>query len=66
MYQNVISPSDRESSDEEVFQTFLQANNVTRISDADYHPPTPNANYSQLATVKISLTPCKYIFLHNI
>ena len=51
MYQNVIPPSDGESSDEEVFQTFLQANNVTRISDADYHPPTPNANYSQLTTV---------------
>ena len=66
MYQNVIPPSDGESSDEEVFQTFLQANNVTRISDADYHPPTPNANYSQLTTVQISPTPCKYIFLHNI
>ena len=44
MYQNVIPPTDGESSDEEVFQTFLQANNVTRISDVDYHPPTPNAN----------------------
>ena len=66
MYQNVIPPSDGESSNEEVFQTFLQANNVTRISDADYDPPTQNANYSQLATVQISQTPCKYIFLHNI
>ena len=66
MYQNVIPPSDGESSDEEVFQTFLQANNVTRISDADYDPPTPNANYSQITTVQISPTPCKYIFLHNI
>ena len=62
MYQNVIPPSEGESSDEEVFQTFLQANNLTKISDAEYHPPTPNANYSQLAAVQISPKPCKYIF----
>ena len=66
MYQNVIPPSDGESSDEEVFQTFLQANNLTKIYNAEYQPPTPNAKYSQLATVQISPTPCRYIFLHNL
>ena len=64
MYQTVIPPSDGESSDAEVFQTFLQVNNLTKVSDVDYQPPTPNANCSQLVTVQISPTPCKYIFLH--
>ena len=59
MYQNVIPPSDGESSNEEFFQTFLQANNLTKISDAEYQPPTSNASYSQLAAVQISPTPCK-------
>ena len=59
MYQNVIPPSDGESSDEEVFQTFLQANNLTKISDAEYQLPTSNVSYSQLAAVQISPTPCK-------
>ena len=52
MYQNVIPLSDGESSDEEVFQTFLQANNVN-IRQWNFHqvarslPFAPPAPYTR-------------------
>ena len=63
MYKSVIPPSDGDSSDTEVFQAFLQVNNITKVSGPDYQPPTADANYSQLTTVPISPTPGKYTFL---
>ena len=66
MFKTVIPPSDGESSDGEVFQTFLKVNNITQISDADYQPPSPSANYSQLATFPKSPTPGKFTFLIRI
>ena len=51
-----VPPSDEDSSDDEVFQHFLQGNQVTSVSNAEYKPVSSDAVYSQLAPVHLSST----------
>ena len=54
MNENFIPPSEDDSSDSEVFNTFFHGNIVTKVSGAEYQPPTSNSNYSELVPVQIS------------
>ena len=45
-----IPPSDDDTYDQEVFQHFLQRNQVTSVSNPDYQPVS-SPHYSQLAPV---------------
>ena len=56
MNENFIPPSEDDSSDSEVFKTFFHGNNLTKVSDAEYEPPTSISNYSQLVPVQFSST----------
>ena len=51
-----IPPSDDDTYDQEVFQHFLQRNQVTSFSNAEYQPVSSTALYSQLAPVQLSST----------
>ena len=59
MFEQAIPPSDGDKSDEEVFQHMLARNNVTEVPYATYHPPSSNADYSQLS-IQISSSPGKF------
>ena len=67
MNENFILPSEEDSSDSEVCNTFFHDNNVTKVSNAEYQPPTLNSNYSELVPVQISPTRgmhiCKITFV---
>ena len=52
-----IPPSDDDTYDQEVFQHFLQRNQVTSVSNAEYRPVSSTALYSQLMPVQLS-SPC--------
>ena len=60
MNENFIPPSEDDSSDSEVFKTFFHGNNLTKVSDAEYEPPTSNSNYSQLVPVQIPAVPAEW------
>ena len=51
-----IPPSDDNTYDQEVFKNFLQRNQVTSVSNAEYQPVSSTALYSQLTPVQLSLT----------
>ena len=59
MFEQAIPPSDGDESDEEVYQYMLARNNVTEVQNATYHPPSSNADYSQLS-IQISSSPGKF------
>ena len=44
-----IPPSDDDSSDNEVFQHFLQLFKIQRVSTPEYEPQSSNLVYSELA-----------------
>ena len=49
MFEQAIPPSDGDESDEEMFQHMLVGNNLRKVPDAAYQPPSLNAEYSQLS-----------------
>ena len=57
-----IPPSDDDSSDNEVFQHFLQHNKIQRVSTPEYEPQSSNLVYSELAPFELSKTRGKLIF----
>ena len=58
MFEQAIPPSDGDESDEEMFQHMLVGNNLRKVPDAAYQPPSLNAEYSQLSG-QISSSPGK-------
>ena len=55
MNENFIPPSEDDSSDSEVFN-FFHGNNVTKVCDSEYQPPSSNSSFSELVPVQISPT----------
>ena len=55
MSDNCYIPlSDDDTYDQEVFQHFLQRNQVTSVSNAESQPVSSTALYSQLVPVQLS------------
>ena len=54
-FNSYIPPSDDDTYDQEVFQHFLQRNQVTTVSSPEYEP-VPSPRYSQLVPLQVSST----------
>ena len=54
-FNSYIPPSDDDTYDQEVFQHFLQRNQVTSVSNPEYEP-VPSPRYSQLVPLQLSST----------
>ena len=51
-----IPPSDDDSSDNEVFQHFLELNKIQRVTNPKYQPVSSNWVYSELVPFQLSTT----------
>jgi len=60
-YNFCIPPSDDDSSDEEIFQYFLEANKIQKVTSAEYQADSSNLVYSALAPFQPSTAQGKLV-----